>query len=50
MDGFYNGGAIRHCRIDFENPSLAMLMDMVSSEGFAENMNRFSYFQSGVVN
>ncbi|XP_010415816.1 PREDICTED: uncharacterized protein LOC104701775 [Camelina sativa] len=39
-DGSYNGGETRCLSLDFEYPSLAMLTDMVSSTGYAENMNR----------
>ncbi|XP_010488847.1 PREDICTED: uncharacterized protein LOC104766628 isoform X2 [Camelina sativa] len=38
-DGSYNGGETRCLSLDFEYPSLAMLTDMVSSTGYAENMN-----------
>lgn len=49
-DGSYNGGENRCCRVDFEQPSLGMLEKMVLDSGFSENMKKFSYFPSGVVN
>lgn len=49
-DGSYNGGENRCCRHDFEELSLAMLKKMVLDAGFSENMSKFSYFPSGVVN
>lgn len=48
-DGSYNGGETRCCRVDFENPNLKMLLDMLSSGGFPENMSKLSYFPSGIV-
>ena len=36
-------------KVDFENPNLKMLLDMLSSGGFPENMSKLSYFPSGVV-
>ena len=45
-DGSYIGGDIRRCRVEFENPSISMLVDMVQNEGFADNMRKFSYFSS----
>jgi len=33
--------------VDFENPSISMLISIVRNEGFAENMSKFSYFPSG---
>ena len=48
-DGSYNGGENRCRRLDFEEPSIAMVKKMVLDAGFSENMSRFSYFPSGVV-
>jgi len=36
-------------KVDFENPNLKMLLDMLSSGGFPENMSKLSYFPSGIV-
>lgn len=48
-DGSYNGGENRCRRLDFEELSLAVLKKMVLDAGFSENMSKFSYFPSGVV-
>lgn len=45
-DGSYNGGETRCCRVDFENQNLKMLLDILSSGGFSENMSKLSYFPS----
>lgn len=48
-DGTYNGGGTRCCRIDFVESTFGMLKSMIASGGFPENMDKFSYFQSGIV-
>ena len=45
-DGLYIGGDIRRCKVEFESPSVSMLVGMVQNEGFADNMSKFSYFPS----
>lgn len=48
-DGSYNGGRTKCCRVDFRTPTLEMLKNVVLTNGYAENMCKFSYFPRRAV-